>query len=112
MIRHAPMHYPALARQTRIQGVVKLFVVIDQFGKVVELDVESGHPLLKDAATQNLRSWQFEPPALGPTAFEVTYEFVSEGKAEYPPKEDTRYDLPKHIWIAVSPPEAFPDKSR
>jgi len=112
VIRHAPMHYPALARQTRIQGVVKLFVVIDQFGKVVELDVESGHPLLKDAATQNLRSWQFEPPALGPTAFEVTYEFVSEGKAEYPPKEDTRYDLPKHIWIAVSPPEAFPDKSR
>lgn len=73
--------------------------------------MDSGHPLLKDAPTQNLRSWQFEPPASRPTAFEVIYEFVSEGKAENPPKQDIQYDLPKHIRITVSPPEAFPDKS-
>lgn len=35
------VHYPPLARQVRIAGTVKLFVVLDQVGRVFEVDVES-----------------------------------------------------------------------
>ena len=38
--------YPPLARQARIQGNVVLHAIIDKDGKVSELQVISGHPLL------------------------------------------------------------------
>ena len=42
--------YPALARQARIQGSVVLHAIIDKDGKVAQLEVVSGHPLLVQAA--------------------------------------------------------------
>ena len=38
--------YPQLAKQARIQGVVKLHALISKDGTIEDLKVVSGHPLL------------------------------------------------------------------
>src|SRR5258706_10082082 len=51
--------YPPLARQTRIEGEVHLTVLLDtQTGVVKDVQVMSGHPLLRDAAIASVREWQ------------------------------------------------------
>jgi TonB family protein len=53
--------YPALARQTRIEGEVDLVVVLEpQTGLTREVKVTSGHPLLTDAAGAAVRDWHFQ----------------------------------------------------
>lgn len=65
--------YPALARQTRIQGTVTLRVSTD--GKrVSSVEAESGHPILVEAATSNVKTWEFKPHAA--TSFEVTFRYT------------------------------------
>lgn len=56
--------YPALARQAKIQGDVKLDAIIDEQGRVVELKVLSGHPLLLDAAIKAVSEWRYQPTLL------------------------------------------------
>lgn len=70
VIEHAEAVYPPLARQARIQGKVRLQLTTD--GHVVTgVDVEEGHPLLAQAATQNVRTWRFGDHV--PGTFEVTF---------------------------------------
>jgi TonB family protein len=72
VIKASVPFYPELARETRIQGTVTLRVSTD--GKVVSvIDTESGHPILVDAATNNVKTWEFKPHA--PTSFEVTFRY-------------------------------------
>ncbi len=56
--------YPVLARQAHIQGTVSIDAVIDSTGKVVEMQVVSGPPLLIDAALNAVREWKYEPTYL------------------------------------------------
>jgi TonB family protein len=52
--------YPPLARQARIAGVVKLtFVLAGTAGEPTNVEVTSGHPMLKDAAIENVKTWKF-----------------------------------------------------
>lgn len=53
--------YPPLARQTRIQGTVRLHAIIGADGHVEELEVVSGHPLLVQAAMEAVRKWRYTP---------------------------------------------------
>jgi len=53
--------YPALARQARIQGNVVLHAIIDKEGKVAQLEVISGHPLLVQSALDALSSGAISP---------------------------------------------------
>jgi protein TonB len=53
--------YPPLARAARIQGVVLLETIIDKTGRVANLTVLSGHPLLNDAAVDAVRQWRYRP---------------------------------------------------
>jgi TonB family protein len=109
VIRHDPIHYPPLARQVRIGGVVKLFVVIDESGKIVEADVDSGHPLLRAAALDNLRTWKFEAPPSGSTAFDVTYEFTLRDEKGSSSQEEVGFDLPRRVRVSVGPPPVNPN---
>jgi protein TonB len=74
-----PPIYPALARQAKIQGDVKLDAIIDEEGRVVELKVISGHPLLLDAAIRAVSQWRYQPTLLNdqPTSIQliVTVQF-------------------------------------
>jgi len=66
--------YPALARQARIQGAVVLHAVITRDGRVEELHVISGHPLLIQAAEDAVRQWRYQPTLLNgdPVEIEMT----------------------------------------
>jgi protein TonB len=63
--------YPALARQARIQGNVVLHAIIGKDGKVEQLEVISGHPLLVQAALQAVREWRYKPTLLNGEPVEV-----------------------------------------
>jgi len=79
-----PPEYPPLAKMARIQGDVVLEVTIDEDGKVTNLEVESGHPLLAKAALDAVRQWKCAKPAVVPMHFEVTvhFELPKETKGE------------------------------
>jgi protein TonB len=53
--------YPAAARQIGIEGEVTIDAVIDTYGKLTNLKVVSGAPLLQQAALDSLRNWKYEP---------------------------------------------------
>lgn len=63
--------YPVLARQTRIQGTVRLHAIIGTDGRVEELEVVSGHPLLIQSALDAVRKWRYAPTVLNGQPVEV-----------------------------------------
>ncbi len=75
--------YPPLARQARIQGNVVLHAIIDKDGRVGELQVVSGHPLLVQSALEAVKNWRYQPTTLNGEAVEVdttiTVNFVLGG---------------------------------
>jgi len=63
--------YPALARQTRISGTVRLHAIIAKDGTVQQLEVLSGHPLLVQSALDAVRQWRYQPTLLNGEPVEV-----------------------------------------
>jgi TonB family protein len=53
--------YPPLARQARIEGIVKVSFELAEDGTVSEVQAISGHPMLKPGAVENVRTWKFNP---------------------------------------------------
>jgi TonB family protein len=62
--KRVPPVYPPLARQTKVSGIVKLHVLIDRLGNVIELQAISGHPLLIQSAMDAVKQWQYKPTLL------------------------------------------------
>ncbi|MGI8838087.1 MAG: TonB family protein [Pyrinomonadaceae bacterium] len=54
-------HYPPLARQVGMAGMVRVYVILDEKGKVVELPKTDGPTLLRTAAESAARQWLFSP---------------------------------------------------
>ena len=71
IIEHTPPVYPDLARRARIQGDVVLHAIIDKDGKVAEVQILSGHPLLVQAAIDAARRWRYAPTVLNGNPVEV-----------------------------------------
>jgi protein TonB len=72
-----PLHkvepvYPQLAKQSRVSGTVELVGVLGTDGRIHELKVLRGHPLLINAALDAVRQWIFEPTMLNGQAVEVS----------------------------------------
>jgi periplasmic protein TonB len=63
--------YPQLARQARIQGAVVLRAIISREGRIENLQVVSGHPLLAPAAINAVRQWRYRPYVLNDQPVEV-----------------------------------------
>ncbi len=61
---HVDPRYPDLAIRARIQGTVVLECVIDPAGNVAEVEVRSGHALLRAAAVEAVRRWRYSPTRL------------------------------------------------
>lgn len=57
--------YPATARQYRVQGEVVMNVEVDASGKVAEVKVVSGPPMLRIAAESAVRQWKYQAATLG-----------------------------------------------
>ena len=60
-IHNVDPEYPLVARNAKIQGPVVLRAVIDTKGKVTNLRVLSGHPLLAASAVEAVRQWKYRP---------------------------------------------------
>jgi protein TonB len=61
IVHKAQPEYPLDARDARIEGVVKVGVIIGKNGRVEEARLISGHPLLAPAALQAAKKWVFQP---------------------------------------------------
>src|SRR5262249_31631571 len=66
--------YPALARQTRVSGTVKLHAIIGKGGVVEELQAVSGHPLLVQSAIDAVKQWRYQPTLINGEPVEVDTE--------------------------------------
>jgi protein TonB len=71
--------YPQMAKEARIQGTVELAALIGPDGHVQQLNVVSGHPLLRQAALDAVKQWIYSPTLLNgnqvsvSTTIEVTF---------------------------------------
>ncbi len=68
--------YPDLARRARIGGEVRLEGVIGTDGRIRELKVLSGHPLLTKAALDAVSQWLYRPTTLNGEPVEVIAPIV------------------------------------
>jgi general secretion pathway protein A len=56
--------YPPIAQQTHTEGDVIINAIVDEKGKVGDMQVASGPLLLRQAALDALRQWRYEPATL------------------------------------------------
>ena len=69
--------YPPVAVAARIEGSVKLSFLLSECGDVVDVQVVSGHPMLKSAAAAIVKTWRFDMPRdLYRTEWRYETEFV------------------------------------
>ena len=64
LVRQVRPSYPPIARAGRIQGDVVLEAVLDANGRVRQLKVVDGHPLLAQSALRAVQQWVYEPTYL------------------------------------------------
>jgi outer membrane biosynthesis protein TonB len=70
-----PTH-PPLACQARIEGSVKLtFALAANAVEPTEVEVVSGHQLLKGAAVENVKTWRFQNPYAVKRKYETTLDY-------------------------------------
>jgi TonB family protein len=58
---HQEPEYPATARQFRMSGEVVAEFVVGLDGKVENVSITKGSPILSDAVVRALRKWSFSP---------------------------------------------------
>jgi len=71
LIRQPKPIYPPLAKQARIQGVVRFEAIIGKDGTIQNLRLVSGHPLLVPAAQEAVKQWLYKPTLLNGEPVEV-----------------------------------------
>jgi protein TonB len=71
LIHDVPPQYPAEAGRERIEGTVVLMAVIAKDGTVRDVRVESGLPLLAQAAIDAVKQWRYKPYLLNGEPIEV-----------------------------------------
>jgi TonB family protein len=58
---HQEPEYPPTARQFRLSGEVVVEVTVGTDGKVENVEVTKGRPILNEAVTRAVRKWSFSP---------------------------------------------------
>ena len=74
LIHEVQPEYPLLARDARIGGTVRLKAIISRDGKVEDLSLVSGQPLLVAAAMDAVKQWVYKPTYLNGVPVEVVTE--------------------------------------
>jgi protein TonB len=79
-LRNIPPVYPEVAKAARIQGVVVLEATIDPAGRVDNVRVLRGIPMLNEAAMDAVKKWVYSPTLLNgtpvPVIMTVTVNFT------------------------------------
>ena len=76
LVHQVKPSYPQLARTVRVQGSVILEAIIDRQGRVENLKVLSGHPLLIPAAFEAVQQWRYRPTLLNGQPVEVVTQIT------------------------------------
>jgi TonB family protein len=98
VVQHTEPIYPPVARQTRIQGEVSVKFTTDG-ESVREVVAQTGHPLLREAAQDNVKTWKFA--AHTPATFNVTFRYkLMDGNSEVEFLKSSTV-----VEILASPPE-------
>jgi outer membrane biosynthesis protein TonB len=71
LIRQVRPAYPPMAKQARIQGLVRFNALIGGDGLVKNLEVVSGHPLLVPPALDAVKQWVYKPTLLNGNPVDV-----------------------------------------
>jgi periplasmic protein TonB len=85
--------YPPLARQMRIEGAVRISILVGRDGRVARGRLLSGHPLLAGAAMEAVRRWRYRPtlvegaPVEVVSTVEVNFSLRSPGPSHQPRRE-------------------------
>jgi TonB family protein len=74
--------YPPIARAARIEGEVKVVFVLNEKGGVESVDVQSGHPMLRNTTADTVKSWKFKLPNMFRTEwkYDTTFKYHLSGK--------------------------------
>jgi len=72
LVQRVQPDYPPLARQARVQGTVVLAATISEQGRIENLQVTSGPPMLVAAAIEAVRRWRYRPFLLNGEPVEVS----------------------------------------
>ncbi|MBZ5597773.1 MAG: energy transducer TonB [Acidobacteriia bacterium] len=86
--------YPPLARAARVEGVVKLaFTLPANAGKPTNVEVLSGHPMLKGPAADNVKTWILENRYAVDRRYEATFRYrISEVEVPAPTRDRVTFD--------------------
>ncbi len=80
--------YPLVAKEAGVEGVVVLRVLIDRSGAMQEATVVQGHPALRAAAVESLKTWRWEPIKVDgeavPASTTLAFNFVLKPDAQAP----------------------------
>ena len=71
LIHDVPPQYPPEAGRARIEGAVVLLALIDKDGTVKDVRVESGLPILAQAAIDAVKQWRYKPYLIDGAPVEV-----------------------------------------
>jgi protein TonB len=71
LIRKIVPAYPPLARQARVAGTVRFTAIIGPDGKIQNLQLIAGHPLLVASAREAVSQWIYRPTLLNGKPVEV-----------------------------------------
>jgi TonB family protein len=104
--------YPPLARQARVEGLVRAVVNIRGDGTVESVSNVAGPALLKDYVADALKQWTFQPQGRQPVSLPIEFRYVLRGP------EDERNiiheisgSLPNQVDIVTNPfPSTWPKK--
>ena len=72
LVRKVLPAYPAFAKTARISGLVRLMALIGKDGRVEDLEILSGNPVLAQAAKTAVRQWVYQPTSIEGTLVEVS----------------------------------------
>jgi periplasmic protein TonB len=63
--------YPKSAKKAGIKGTVRLHIIVDQDGHVIEVKPLEGDPQLAQAASDAVRQWRYKPLTLNQVPVQV-----------------------------------------
>jgi len=93
-IRKVQPPYPPVAKAAKASGAVQVQILVNETGEVIEANVVNGHPLLRDAALQAARQWQFKPIELSGKPVKaqgiLTFNFTLADESPAPPVTGAR----------------------
>ncbi|HOG67948.1 MAG TPA: TonB family protein [Fibrobacteraceae bacterium] len=80
LLKEIQPKYPERAKKMGVSGYVKVYLVIDVYGKVSQVRILTSEPTgygFEEAALKAVREWKFEPAKLGsyPVSQKATKEF-------------------------------------